>query len=239
MLNHGGRIYNKEIIFKIKRNLMNFTLFRNCFLIGVTAASAVGPIFVLIFNRSASYGFKRGFETAIGAAVGDGLLFGLSMLGILQVLETSRKFLIAMDLTVSVLLIYLGIIMFKKQQHYLSESMNCTENFLITIGRSLFLTLVNPLTVFFFMFISVKIMPENVVRLASPDFIIASTMLSLGSLTTFSLVALGGKLLGHNLDRKQLFITSYVTGVLFICIGLYFSFDFVVQILKATGIVSS
>ena len=216
---------------------MNFTLFRNCFLIGATAASAVGPIFVLIFNRGASYGFKRGFETAIGAALGDGLLFGLSLLGILQVLETSRKFLIAMDFVVSILLIYLGIKMFKRQQHYLSESMNYTENFLVTIARSFFLTLVNPLTVFFFMFISVKIMPENVVRLAPPDFIIASTMLSLGSLATFALVALGGKLLGHNLDRKQLFITSYVTGVLFICIGLYFSFDFVVQVLKATGFV--
>lgn len=217
---------------------MNLSLFRNCFLIGATAASAVGPIFVLIFNRGATYGFRRGFETAIGAAIGDGILFGLSLLGILQVLETSRKFLIAMDLAVSILLIYLGVRMFKKQQHYLSESMNYTENFLITIIRSLLLTLVNPLTVFFFMFISVKIMPENVTRLAPVDFIIASTMLALGSLATFSLVALGGKLLGHNLDRKQLFITSYITGIIFICIGLYFSFDFVIQILKALSILA-
>lgn len=216
---------------------MNFSLFRNCFLIGLTAASAVGPIFVLIFDRGAIYGFRRGFETAVGAAIGDGILFGLSLMGILQVLETSRKFLIIMDFFVSIILIFLGVRMFRKQQTYISESMNYTENFLITIGKSLFLTLINPLTVFFFMFLSVKIMPENVTRLATAEFVIASTMLGLGSLTTFSLVAIAGKLLGHTLDRKQLFITSYLTGVIFICIGLYFSFDFVLQVLKASGFI--
>lgn len=216
---------------------MNFSFFRNCFIVGASAASAVGPIFVLVFNRGASYGFRRGFETAIGAAIGDSLLFGLSLLGLLQVLETSRRFLITMDLTVSVLLIYLGIRMLKKQQSYLSESLNYSENFLITIIKSFTLTLVNPLTIFFFMFISVKIIPANVIRLATTDIITASTMLGLGSLTTFSLVAIGGKLLGHTLDRKQLFIASHVTGVIFIGIGLYFSFDFVLQILKVTGFI--
>lgn len=216
---------------------MNFSIFRNCFIVGSTAASVVGPIFVLIFNRGALYGFKRAFETAIGAAIGDGILFGLSMLGILQVLETSHRFMIAMDLTVSFILIFLGLRMFKKQQSYLSESMNDTEHFLITITRSFTLTIINPLTIFFFMFISVKIMPENIARLAPVDLVIASTMLSLGSLTTFSLVALGGKILGHTLDRKSLFIASYVTGAMFIIIGLYFSFDFVRQILKAMGFI--
>lgn len=218
---------------------MNFSFFRNCFIVGASAASAVGPIFVLIFNRGAIYGFRRGFETAIGAALGDSLLFGLSLLGLLQVLETSRRFLIAMDLTVSILLIFLGIRMFRKQQNYLSESMNYTENFIVTIIKSFTLTLINPLTVFFFMFISVKIMPENVARLATNDIIKASSMLMLGSLTTLSLVAIGGKLLGHTLDRKQLYIASHITGLFFIGIGLYFSFDFVLQILKATGVIAA
>lgn len=212
---------------------MNIVLFRNCYLVGATAASAVGPIFVLIFNRGALYGFRRGFETAIGAALGDGVLFGLSMLGILQVLETSRKFLIGMDLVVSILLIYLGILMFRPQQKYLPESVDNEESFWLTIGRSFLLTIVNPLTIFFFMFISVKIMPENIVRLAPMDFILSSLMLTLGSLTVFSLVSLAGKMLGHTLDRKQLFIAAYITGVVFIVMGLYFSFDFVKLIVQS------
>jgi threonine/homoserine/homoserine lactone efflux protein len=212
---------------------MNINLFRNCFLVGASAASAVGPIFVLIFNRGATYGFRRGFETAIGAALGDGVLFGLSMLGILQVLETSKKFLIAMDLVVSILLIYLGIRMFRKHQRYLSDSLDYEESFWLTIGRSFLLTIVNPLTIFFFMFISVRIMPENISRLAPLDFIIASLMLSLGSLATFSLVSFAGKMLGHTLERKQLFIASYLTGLIFIGMGLYFSFDFVKLVIQS------
>jgi len=212
---------------------MNINLFKNCFFVGATAASAVGPIFVLIFDRGALYGFKRGFETAVGAALGDGLLFGLSMLGILQVLETSRKFLIGMDLFVSILLIYLGLRMFRKQQSYLSDSLDYEESFWLTIGRSFLLTIVNPLTIFFFMFISVKIMPENITRLASLDFIISSLMLSAGSLATFSLVSFAGKMLGHTLDRKQLFIASYITGLIFIVIGLYFSFDFIKLVVQS------
>jgi threonine/homoserine/homoserine lactone efflux protein len=138
-----------------------------------------------------------------------------------------------MDLFVSILLIYLGLRMFRKQQSYLSDSLDYEESFWLTIGRSFLLTIVNPLTIFFFMFISVKIMPENITRLASLDFIISSLMLSAGSLATFSLVSFAGKMLGHTLDRKQLFIASYITGLIFIVIGLYFSFDFIKLVVQS------
>ena len=51
---------------------MNLILYRNCFLVGLMSAAAIGPIFVLVFNRGALYGFRKGFITALGAAIGDG-----------------------------------------------------------------------------------------------------------------------------------------------------------------------
>jgi len=211
---------------------MNFTLYRNCFLVGLSAAAAIGPIFVLVFNRGALYGFKKGFITALGAAIGDGLLFGLSFIGLLSFLESSRKIVIAMDLVVSILLIFIGIRMLIKQQSYDSDTLECKEPAIVTIARSFILTLINPITIFFFMFISVKVIPENVVSISRIDSLIASAMISLGSLTTFSTVAISARNLRKTLGQKQLHLATYATAIAFVIIGIYFSFDLVKQIAK-------
>ena len=214
---------------------MIVTLYRNCFLVGLSAAAAIGPIFVLVFNRGALYGFRKGFITALGAAMGDGLLFGLSFVGVLGFLETSRKIVIAMDLVVSMLLIFLGIRMLTKQQSYDSNQIECTEPAFITIAKSFVLTIINPITIFFFMFISVKVVPDNIVTISRVNSLIASAMISLGSLTTFSTVALLARSLRKTLGQKQLHFATYATSVAFIVLGLYFSFDLVKQIVKYFG----
>jgi putative LysE/RhtB family amino acid efflux pump len=210
---------------------MNLILYRNCFLVGLTAAAAIGPIFVLVFNRGALYGFRKGFITALGAAIGDGLLFGLSFLGVLGFLETSRKIVIAMDLFVSMILIFVGIRMLIKKQEHKAHGLECTEPAAITVFRSFILTLINPLTIFFFMFISVKVIPG---RTAVPhlDSFIASLMIALGSLTTLSIVAFFARHVRKTLGDKQLHYATYATGFVFVILGLYFSFDLIMQILK-------
>ena len=50
---------------------MDVSTFFKCYAIGIMAASGIGPIFVLTFNRGAIHGFLRGFATAMGAAVAD------------------------------------------------------------------------------------------------------------------------------------------------------------------------
>jgi len=214
---------------------MNLILYRNCFLVGLTAAAAIGPIFVLVFNRGALYGFRKGFITALGAAMGDGLLFGLSFIGLLSFLETSRKIVIAMDLVVSILLIFIGIRMLTKQQSYDSDNIECKEPPFVTIAKSFALTIINPITIFFFMFISVKVIPDNIVAISRMDSLIASTMLSLGSLTTFSTVAFFARSLRKTLGQKQLHLATYATAIAFVIIGIYFSFDLTKQIVKYFG----
>lgn len=211
---------------------MNLDLYRNCFLVGLSAAAAIGPIFVLVFNRGALYGFKKGFITAFGAAIGDGLLFGLSFIGLLSFLEKSRKIIIAMDLLVSFLLIFIGIRMLLKKQSYESGQLECKEPAIVTISKSFILTIINPITIFFFMFVSVKVIPENVISISRIDSLIASSMISLGSLTTFSTVALSARNLRKTLREKQLHLATYATAIAFIILGVYFSFDLVKQIAK-------
>jgi putative LysE/RhtB family amino acid efflux pump len=210
---------------------MNLILYRNCFLVGLTAAAAIGPIFVLVFNRGALYGFRKGFITALGAAMGDGLLFGLSFVGVLGFLESSRKIVIAMDLFVSMILMFVGIRMLIKKQEYKTNGLECTEPAVVTVARSFLLTIINPITIFFFMFISVKVVPGRTV-VPHIDSLIASSMLALGSLTTLSTVAFFARHVRKTLGDKQLHYATYVTGVTFVILGLYFSFDLIKQILK-------
>ncbi|KKQ11450.1 MAG: hypothetical protein US22_C0026G0009, partial [candidate division TM6 bacterium GW2011_GWF2_36_6] len=109
------------------------------------------------------------------------------------------------------------------------------EPAIVTIARSFILTLINPITIFFFMFISVKVIPENVVSISRLDSLIASAMISLGSLTTFSTVAISARNLRKTLGQKQLHLATYATAVAFVIIGVYFSFDLVKQIAKYFG----
>ena len=46
-----------------------------CYVVGIISTIGIGPIFVLTFNRAAIYGFWKGFATAIGSSVADGILF--------------------------------------------------------------------------------------------------------------------------------------------------------------------
>jgi threonine/homoserine/homoserine lactone efflux protein len=214
---------------------MNLILYRNCFLVGLLAATAVGPIFVLVFNRGALYGFKRGFATALGAAIGDGTLFGLSFIGILNFLEQSRRIVIGMDLVVSLVLIIIGMRMLTKHPKKISGTLECQEPILITAAKSFTLTVINPLTIFFFMFISVKVIPSHMATVTRLDSLVASTMIAMGSLTTFSTVALAARSFRKTVKPEHLQIASHITGFAFILLGAYFSFDLIKQITKFFG----
>lgn len=54
---------------------MGVVFLLKAFFTGFCAASAVGPVFIMTFNRSALHGMHLGIATALGAAVTDGFLF--------------------------------------------------------------------------------------------------------------------------------------------------------------------
>lgn len=211
---------------------MDGQFYLKCYAVGLSAASAVGPIFVLTFNRGAWYGFSRGFATAFGAACGDGILFFLGLLGVLRLLGEYHGTILVMDLVGGFFLISLGLRSFKGRQKYVNDPHLVSLPPILTIIKSLFLTIANPLTVLFFMFVGVRILPEDVVLLPLRQIAFGSAFVFTGSLTILATVALVASRLGQSISEHWLRTISYVTGVIFLGIGFYFCGDFVVRVLK-------
>ncbi len=216
---------------------MNVKFYLTCFAIGISVASAVGPIFVLTFNRSAWYGFSRGFATALGAACGDGFLFFLGLLGVLRLLGEFRGTILAMDLVGGVLLVGLGVRSFRGLQKYVNEPHLESLPPISTIIKSFFLTIANPLTVLFFMFVGVRILPDDGAALPFRQVVLGSAVVTSGSLTVLASVALIAAVLGNAISKRRLRTISQVTGLIFLAIGVYFFGDFLARVIKMFDLV--
>lgn len=204
-----------------------------CFLIGVLASASFGPIFVLTFNRSAIHGFLKGFATALGACLADGIYFFLGLIGILSILEESKHFMFFLDTIGGVLLILLGIYSLKKSRQNIVS--NCeAEGFsiLTTMGKSFLLTIINPLVFVFFMVIGIQILPEGIRSLPLQKVFLGSVMVMIGSLSVLSLVALISSFIGSCISKKRLKLIYFISGLVFLGIGIYFLDHLFLIILK-------
>lgn len=211
---------------------MNINFYVTCFIVGVSVSVAVGPIFILTFNRSACYGFSRGFATALGAACGDGFLFFLGLLGVLKLLERSAWTMLAMDLLGGVFLISLGVHSFKKRKKIVPETQTERLPPISTVMKTFLLSVANPLSVLYFMLIGVRFFPHEGGVLPLRQIIMGSALVSSGSLTVLSLVAYTASHLGRSISDHYLRKISFVTGCIFIGIGCYFFHNFVVRFSK-------
>ncbi len=200
----------------------NFFWFK-CFIVGVSAASAVGPIFVLTFNNGALKGFKKGFFTALGAALGDGSLLLLGLAGILSILEESLRYQVIIDFLGGFLLVIFGISMLVR--HVRTEPSVAPGPVLITMGKTFLSTVLNPLTIFFFIFISTQLLTEKEALLSKGQVVMGGLLTMLGSLSVLSLVAYIASHLGRAINPRHLRYVSIVTGCIILGIGGYFFFD--------------
>lgn len=215
---------------------MDFNILIRCFLIGVLASGSLGPIFILTFNRGSVYGFLRGFATALGACVADGLYFFLSLIGILAILKESMSFMFVLDTLGGFLLIFMGIYSLRKAKH--GEKFVSYEQKLgvwITAVKSFFITILNPLALFFFMLIGVQILPENAFSLSLHQVLIASLFVVLGSLSILTTVSFIASHIGNALSKKSLKRISFVSGLIFIGVGLFLLDHLFVNVLKLYG----
>ena len=129
---------------------MNIILFFKCILIGVIAASGCGPVFILTFNKAAICGFFKGFATAIGAAIGDSTYFFLGLIGTLTIISEFSNVMTWLNVVGGIVLIILGVHSINKVRDVANVTVGCSENCLISTGKALALTVLNPLIIFFF-----------------------------------------------------------------------------------------
>ncbi|MCK4651390.1 LysE family transporter [Candidatus Babeliales bacterium] len=201
---------------------MNFSILIRCFLIGVLASSSLGPIFVLTFNRGAIYGFLRGFATAFGACIADGVYFFLGLVGVLAILKESEKFMFFLDTIGGILLILLGIYSLRKaRQGFVTIKMEGKISVFLTAGKSFLITILNPLVFLFFMIIGVQILPEGIQSLTLRQVFFGSFVVALGSLSVLCMVSLIASFVGNCISKAKLRFISFITGLVFIGVGIY------------------
>lgn len=204
-----------------------------CFVIGITAAAGLGPIFVLTFNRAATRGLLSGLATGLGGSIGDGIYFSLGLIGVLSILQGSPFLMLTLDILGGTLLLVLGIRAFKKINSLESVELESGPRHLkrlFFLFRSLLITLVNPLIILFFMVISVQVLPEGVESLSGYQVALSSFMVSLGSFSVLIAVSIIGSFLGARISSKKLRRISWFSGSIFVAAGIYLWAQFFIDI---------
>ena len=101
---------------------MDLLLFIKSFLVGIMASSSMGPIFILTISRSILHGFPKGFVTAMGSSLADGIYFSLALFGILHFLKANPYTTIIMNILSAIILIALSIKILLEKEHDISIS---------------------------------------------------------------------------------------------------------------------
>ncbi|NDD53738.1 hypothetical protein EBZ39_07645 [bacterium] len=204
---------------------MNGWFLATCFFVGVSASSTMGPIFVMTFNNSAMRGFLKGFCTALGAALGDGLLIFLGLVGMLAILQKSSTYQVGIDLVGGTLLVLYGISLIMRQKNDAPEVALTANSLLISATKAFLSTVLNPLTILFFMFAGAQLLPAGKKLLTTADLLLGSGLTILGSLTVLSIVAYIASSVGKVMNTDKLKLINTITACVILTVGSYFFFD--------------
>jgi threonine/homoserine/homoserine lactone efflux protein len=216
---------------------MNYWFLAACFFVGVSASSTMGPIFIMTFNNSAVKGFLKGFFTALGAALGDGLLIFLGLVGTLAVLQKSATYQVLIDLVGgSLLLLYgLKLLFYQNPGQQNSHATNSANSLILSATKSFLSTVINPLTILFFMFAGAQVLPNGKQALSTTDLVLGSLVTILGSLMILTVVAYIASSIGKVMKPEKLKLVGTVTACIMLTVGSYFFFDalkVIVQVIR-------
>ncbi|MBM3893815.1 hypothetical protein FJ365_05455 [Candidatus Dependentiae bacterium] len=216
---------------------MNYWFLAACFFVGVSASSTMGPIFIMTFNNSAVKGFLKGFFTALGAALGDGLLIFLGLVGTLAVLQKSATYQVLIDLVGgSLLLLYgLKLLFYQNPGPHNHLTPNSANSLILSATKSFLSTVINPLTILFFMFAGAQVLATGKQALSTFDLIAGSIVTILGSLMILTIVAYIASSIGKVMKPEKLKLVGTVTACIMLTVGSYFFFDalkVIIQVIK-------
>lgn len=127
-----------------------FTLFFKGLLIGLAIAAPVGPIGILIIQRSLHEGFKIGLVSGMGAATVDAIFGLVAAFGLTAVssLLIDHQFWIRM--IGGVFLVYLGIKLLLSHSHAHAAKAKTGRSLLHAYTTTFILTITNPMTILSF-----------------------------------------------------------------------------------------
>lgn len=196
------------------------TFFLVSFSLGVAAAAALGPMFVLTFNRSAARGAWAGIFTGMGAATIDGAYFFLGLSGTLNLIEGHPAYLGVLQLLGGTALFIFGMTFLVKEYKPISVRDNQTKYHLM-FAQGVGMTIFNPMVIFFFMAASLKVLTSYASTITLFHKVVGSLFLASGSLTVFIAISLAGHFVGHRVSHAVLRVMQYISGVCIVGIGCY------------------
>ena len=191
---------------------------------GFALVAAVGPIWILVMQRTLARGWVVGLASGLGVAIADGLYGLAGGLGLSAITTVLSDFDIFLRIAGGLVLLFLGIkifstipnVEFQAEAH--SDRVDTQELF-VAFSSLLILTLANPLTILSFAALYTG-MGADVLELGSNSaWIFAGSIFTGSSLWWLALVS-GVNLLSGKLDAHVFRWINRVAGVLIASFGV-------------------
>lgn len=147
--------------------MISLALFSKACVLGLVVAIPVGPVALLIVQRSLAVGSLRGLASSLGAALADGLFGLLAALGLAALIEQLEVLRDMVRPLGSVVLMIMGIYFFFRKPLTLETeevlSGRYLRHYLWDLFSTFLLTLTNPLTIIAFgaLFAGSDLIPED------------------------------------------------------------------------------
>lgn len=201
------------------------TILLRAFLIGVTGACGIGPVFVLLCNTAVRNGFFPAVSIALGASTADSLYFYAALSGLLSWSQQLTSFSWIFDLTMLMTFTFLAFnVLYSKKEKISIESVEVHryyEGFL----KGFFLTILNPFVAVYFLGVSAKLLSLAESRELAITGVDAILAVAAGSSAMLVLIAGLVHFVGLRLNSRVLDILNKCTGYAFILISLYFAYS--------------
>jgi threonine/homoserine/homoserine lactone efflux protein len=189
--------------------------------IGLVCSIPLGPIGVLIIQRTLGKGRRSGFFSGLGAATADTMMAFVASLGLSMILDFIKRFESQFQVVGGVVLIIVGFQVFFKNPIKQVRERKLQKNNLTTDYLSvMLLTFTNPITVFLFIAIFASL---NILN-GHSGYAIHSLIVSgvfVGASFYWFLLSTFVNLYRHKFRLRRLWWLNKITGMFILLFGLF------------------
>lgn len=187
------------------------------FFLGLVAAAPVGPLCILVFNRSARRGFLAGFVTGAGAALADAIYGMLGLAGLLQAF-VSDAVLVWLFRVGGVALLTTGTLLIIRR-HVEPNVSDVLTQYSAMLTQGFMLTICNPMVALFFMTAGVQVL-SGASGFQQCHALTGAVMIMLGSCFVFTLSSLLGHVMRARVCHQRIAQLQAATGTILVLVGI-------------------
>jgi len=196
---------------------MSITFLLTGMLIGFAMAAPLGPLGILCIRKTLTTGHLQGLMIGLGAATVDMLYSSVAAFGLTAIADGLDSHRILIRLIGGVLLLFIGIRIFRTKPK--DPSLSLTSNgkmksYIYSLG----ITLTNPTTIFSFIAVFATFDVAKGITVYSSAALVAGIFL--GSSLWFLILSSGVALFRNRLNLKGLSWANRIAGILIVISGL-------------------